>query len=1318
MNKSIYRLVWNYSLGALQVASELAKTHGCSGGVKAAAPAVNRTAKHVAWPLAMLAVCVAGSAMAVPLGTYGADGNGGTVGTDGTASSDAATIGGAAGAGTDGGNGGTALASPQGTYSNLDILAGGSGGGGGVGGTGGSGYSNNNGTATLGTSGGAGGDGGLGGLGGTALDGSDVTLDNSAAVSGGSGGNGGSGQTGGAGGGNYTYENITSSVGGDGAAGGVGAAAGAGGTGININRSSLTNSDNVLGGVGGIGGAGGSGGRGGYAYSYANNNASTLDQTIIGGNGGSAGAGGSGGTGGSGVIANNSSVTNSALVSGGLGGAGGAGATGGASNSAYYDSYLVYTGSAGNISVTGGNAGSGGAGGQGGAGGTGVSAYGLDVLNTGTLSGGNGGDGGRGGDGGGTRYTYLFRNYYSSTSITYTNTVLGSAGGSGGAGGSGAAAGAGLAVASSIVTNGFAIIGANGGNGGTGGNGIAAGDTYFQNNYSTSSMSSITSGAGGSGGSGGRGGNGGAGVIATASQVTNTGSIAGGNGGIGGAGGLAGNGGTVYNYYGFNVADMSTSGNGGNGGGGGDGGNGGAGVVANASTLTNSGSIIGGNGGTAGSGGAGGQYGGFYDYNTATTNGTAGTAGLYGSYGLGGVGVEATGNTTIYNAGLIAGGLADNGNGVQANAIELSNGGNKLVLENGSDIQGYVVSLNGSDTLALGGDATALGGNLFDLASVNGQYQGFSTYTKEGLSDWLLQGIDTVGETWNLLAGTLTLDQNTELLGDVNVNGGTFVLRDASQVDGTVMVAQGGVLQGANALLAGALNNAGNVNLGSGVSGMNTLTTGSFTQTSTGTLTVRALSSNQFDKLVVNGTAQLAGTLAVDASQGNNLALGNNLMPVLSANAITGQFATVSDNSLLFNFTPTYTSTTVGLNVVSAAVVTPTPPTPDGVVTPTPDEVVNPTVPTPSVQTTVSSVLANNNRFGLRAARVLDATFASAPNGRLASYFVPLATAGQVSRAVSETLPSPNASTTAASTAIASMNQVIKARSDLMRGLASGEGFVNDGHVWLKPFGSWARQEGTDGASDMKASVGGLAVGADGKRNENLTLGAAFVYANVNSHNTGDAPRQSLDTDVFQLIGYGSYQVDSITALNFQLDGGQNRNDGKRDISFAGLQAKSKYSSWTAHAGTSVDRTYTVAPKTRVTPSVRADYSWIKDDSYSEKGADALNLQTQSRSTDSLILGVDGKVAHDVNDKLTVSLNAGVGYDVLAERNSISTTYAGAPGAAFTTYGNAAQHWVGRGGVGAAYKVNERVQVGVRYDAEGRKSFSNQTASAEVRWAF
>ena len=45
-------------------------------------------------------------------------------------------------------------------------------------------------------------------------------------------------------------------------------------------------------------------------------------------------------------------------------------------------------------------------------------------------------------------------------------------------------------------------------------------------------------------------------------------------------------------------------------------------------------------------------------------------------------------------------------------------------------------------------------------------------------------------------------------------------------------------------------------------------------------------------------------------------------------------------------------------------------------------------------------------------------------------------------------------------------------------------------------------------------------------------------------------------------------------------------------------------------------------------PTLRADYSWIRDEGYREKGADALNLDVDSRTTDSLILGLDAHGVH------------------------------------------------------------------------------------------
>jgi autotransporter family porin len=55
---------------------------------------------------------------------------------------------------------------------------------------------------------------------------------------------------------------------------------------------------------------------------------------------------------------------------------------------------------------------------------------------------------------------------------------------------------------------------------------------------------------------------------------------------------------------------------------------------------------------------------------------------------------------------------------------------------------------------------------------------------------------------------------------------------------------------------------------------------------------------------------------------------------------------------------------------------------------------------------------------------------------------------------------------------------------------------------------------------------------------------------------------------------------------------------------------------------------------------------------------------------------------------------------------------------AFTTKGIDPDPWLARGGAGLAYQVDSNVKLSVRYDAEYRQNFLNQTASLEARWAF
>lgn len=151
----------------------------------------------------------------------------------------------------------------------------------------------------------------------------------------------------------------------------------------------------------------------------------------------------------------------------------------------------------------------------------------------------------------------------------------------------------------------------------------------------------------------------------------------------------------------------------------------------------------------------------------------------------GGVGVIVSGGVDIVNGGSISGGLI--GEGPQrADAVELSGGGNTLMLEAGYQIVGDAVSTsgatNGGDTLALGGDADA----SFDVSQIvatqpeastgAAQYYGFANYAKIGDGVWTLTGATQADTAWDIEAGVLAVSQDAALGGGstLTIDGGTL----------------------------------------------------------------------------------------------------------------------------------------------------------------------------------------------------------------------------------------------------------------------------------------------------------------------------------------------------------------------------------------------------------------------------------------------------------------------------------------------------------------------------------------------------------------
>ncbi len=733
--------------------------------------------------------------------------------------------------------------------------------------------------------------------------------------------------------------------------------------------------------------------------------------------------------------------------------------------------------------------------------------------------------------------------------------------------------------------------------------------------------------------------NGGAGVIGTGFTLGNAGSITGGTGGTGGG---------SYGKYG------------------------GAGVSGTGFTVNNSGSITGGRGGSGGIGkyGASGVTGsGFTLNNSGTITGGVGGAGS--PFGAHFAAVTSTGGSTINNSGTISGGLANGGAGARQNAVNFSGGANKLVLEAGSVIIGNAVSTsgstNGGDTLALGGNVNAVG-NTFDLASIGGvaQFQGFQNFAKEGSSLWTLTGTGT--SSWNVTAGTLHLADSFALTGDVTVASGATVSSD-------------------NAGITGQLVNGGTVSVATG----KTLTvTGDFTNTGTFSPVV---TNTGFGKLTASGIATLSGsTLFVDASALTSAnTYGGTVNGVINATSISGTFASYSDNSALFNFTPEYTTTKVNLNIAAAG---------GGNV--------------------ANDVSANNNTSGLGAASALDQIIVANPGGAIAALFVPLTTTKQVSDAVSQIVPQvAGVVSQAVTTNLGTVTRIVQSRQDGQHGKSSGDSFYGDQKFWFKPFGSWANQDDQNGVSGYKSNSYGMIFGADANLSDSNRVGAAFAYSKTDVDSKGVAS-QSADIDSYTALVYGSHSLNATTELNFQGGVGFHNTDGSRTISISGTNsyANSSYNSWSANVGTGVARTITLSEKTSLTPSIRMDYSRIRSDAYSESGAGVLNLNVDKNTSEALVLGVDGKLSHALSDRATFVGNFGIGYDLINDRSSLTSAFAGAPTVAFTTIGINPSPWLARGGFGVIGKVTETMEVSARYDFEVRENFDNQTASVKMRWMF
>ncbi|WP_297576721.1 autotransporter domain-containing protein [uncultured Deefgea sp.] len=581
----------------------------------------------------------------------------------------------------------------------------------------------------------------------------------------------------------------------------------------------------------------------------------------------------------------------------------------------------------------------------------------------------------------------------------------------------------------------------------------------------------------------------------------------------------------------------------------------------------------------------------------------------------------------------------------------------------------------------------------------------------------------------------------------VNVNG-TFTSGDTFDV-GTLKVASSdGVLNlGHDVKTKLGVHNSGKLAVAAGTSVM---IFGNYTQSATGVFETGLSSATSYGQLVVSGTADLSASnkINVNVVGAPSLIAGTSAQPgvITAETLVAGPSFTVTDNSALFDFIATKNGNAVDLCVETAGasrctapdivvppVVVPPVVVPPVVVPPVvvPPVVVPPTAivpPIPDVKpkiTVVSSVQNNQNSSTIGVATVFDQLIAQgsqAPSSMqsIITALGTLPTELAVSNAVRQMVPLQNGGMAEINSSVLhSIDRVVQARQDANKGRSSGDEFINNQEAWLKPMGSWANQDDSNGVSGYKADSYGLVLGADRLITDQVRLGGALSYLRSKVDSNSSVAPQSAQVDGYRGIVYGSYSLDPRTDVNFQAALGRSHTEGDRAINFGGLNhvASSSYNSWNAHLGAGIARSFNMAEKTTLTPSLRADYMYIHDAAYTETGAGALSLNVNDNSAQELTFSMDSKLNHAINEQVIFTANLGGGYDTLSQQSSISSAFVGG-GAQFITKGLDPSPWFARGGLGLMITNSKALEITARYDVEARNDFVNQTASIKLRMPF
>jgi outer membrane autotransporter protein len=552
--------------------------------------------------------------------------------------------------------------------------------------------------------------------------------------------------------------------------------------------------------------------------------------------------------------------------------------------------------------------------------------------------------------------------------------------------------------------------------------------------------------------------------------------------------------------------------------------------------------------------------------------------------------------------------------------------------------------------------------------------------------------------------GTLSLTGNNTYTGPTTVNGGTLSVNGS--LASSVTVNSGGTLAGSGTVGGATINGGAIVAPGNSIGTLSV--NGGFTQSAGSIYQVQVNNQGQADKINVNGTATLGGTVQVQAQPGT-YGPRTTYTIVTASGGVNGTYAGVSSNFAFLTPSLSYDANDVYLVLLGGSFAA-------GAQTP--------------------------NQYAVGAA--LDAANASATgdfNTVLNALSLASTTQGPALLNAISGQQWADFGTVNINNSVLFMNalgqQMANARG--APGSAPGQraalaeacdvaacdaGAPGPWGMWASAIGGLGSVAGNFNSGGLSYNFGGGAAGIDYRLDPRAVVGIGTGYTSGNMWVNGFSGQGF--TNSVSVAAYGSF-----TQSHFYVDtlvGYANYSNWlNRSIVIPGLSPRVASGTTSANqvlgqaeAGYKVD---VFAPaRASVTPFALFQGSSVTQNGFNEGGANSLSLTVQSQTTTSLrsIFGAElaGSIGIGNMRSLDLDFRLGWQHEYANTARPITASFAGAPAYAFTVYGATPATDSAVVGFSAKSQIADNAQLYLRYDGQIGTGTDNHALNLGVRFTW